>query len=241
MRLHTDDAASSKYFTGAEQETMERRLTPYYSPVWVAAQQRLIAKGLRELRGLNQATMTASQRLSAELIRWDLEEQRDRAKYASLRFPFGEYRGPQVSLPQRLTVEHSINSQRDAENYLARLGQVAPRMEEALAVSRQLAAEKITSGQIYPVWRKAIAQLGPLVAQATDDAGLCRFKDGAAAYQHALRRYTTTKLTPDQIHQTGLEMVATLEKRMDDVLRRSGRTQGTVAEPGGVLAVAAAL
>jgi uncharacterized protein (DUF885 family) len=37
-------------------------------------------------------------------------------------------------------------------------------------------------------------------------------------------------MTPEQIHETGLEMVANLEKRIDDVLRRSGRTQGTVAE-----------
>ncbi len=48
-------------------------------------------------------------------------------------------------------------------------------------------AERIVAAQIYPAWKRAIAVLQPLEAKATDDAGLWRFKDGAAVYAEALR------------------------------------------------------
>jgi uncharacterized protein (DUF885 family) len=284
MRLHTDAAASSKYFSGREQEAVERRLEAVNSTAFLAAEQALVAKGLRELAALDRATMSESQSLSADLIRWDLEERRDRARFEDLRFPFGEYRGPHVALAETLTVGHAINSERDAENYVARLQLVATRMDEGLARARMLAAngllpprfilsltldqmrafvattpsqnpfvksfaesmgratsiratrrealraeaEKETAERIYPAWKRAIAALEPMVSMAGDDVGLWRFKEGPAAYQHALRRYTTTSLTPDQVHQIGLDMVTALERRIDEVLRRSGRTEGSV-------------
>jgi uncharacterized protein (DUF885 family) len=43
-----------------------------------------------------------------------------------------------------------------------------------------------------------------------------------------LRRYTTTNLTPDEVHAIGLKRVAELEQQMDVVLRQIGRTEGSV-------------
>ena len=63
--------------------------------------------------------------------------------------------------------------------------------------------------------------------KATDDAGLWRLKGGAAAYAYDLRRFTTTNLTPDQIHQIGLKQVDSIQTQMDKILRQLGRTGGS--------------
>jgi len=91
-------------------------------------------------------------------------------------------------------------------------------------------AARIVTNDVYPAWQKAIALLEPLVARATDDAGIWRLNDGSEAYSHFLRRFTTTNLTPDQIHEIGLREVARIEGEMDAILRRLGRTQGSLKE-----------
>jgi uncharacterized protein (DUF885 family) len=91
-------------------------------------------------------------------------------------------------------------------------------------------AEKIAGEQIYPAWKRGIALLQSQMAGSTDDAGLWHLKGGNEAYAYYLRRFTTTNLTPDQIHQIGLDQVARIETQMDTLLRRINRTQGTVKQ-----------
>jgi uncharacterized protein (DUF885 family) len=91
-------------------------------------------------------------------------------------------------------------------------------------------AERIVETQVYPAWRSAIRLLDEQQPLSTDEAGLSRLKNGAAAYAYQLRRFTTTELTPDQIHQIGLREVARIEKEMDAILRRLGRTEGSVQQ-----------
>jgi uncharacterized protein (DUF885 family) len=91
-------------------------------------------------------------------------------------------------------------------------------------------AEQIVDIRIYPVWKEAIALLQSQSPRATNDAGLWRLKGGAEAYSYYLRRFTTTNMTADQIHEIGLQQVAQIEGQMDGLLRRLGRTNGTVKE-----------
>jgi uncharacterized protein (DUF885 family) len=91
-------------------------------------------------------------------------------------------------------------------------------------------AEGVVASSVYPAWQRAIATLEPLLAKTTDEAGLARFKGGADAYAYALKRFTSTALTADQIHQIGLTRVAEIEREMDAILRRLGRSEGTVKE-----------
>jgi uncharacterized protein (DUF885 family) len=91
-------------------------------------------------------------------------------------------------------------------------------------------AERIVGTQVYPAWKRAIALLEPLIGRTTDDAGLWRFKGGSEAYAYHLRRFTTTTLTPDEIHEIGLRQVERIEKEMDTILRRLGRTNGSVKD-----------
>ena len=70
----------------------------------------------------------------------------------------------------------------------------------------------------------AIAFLETLVPRSADRAGLWRLEGGAAAYAHFLKAFTTTDLTPDQIHEIGLRKVDELERNMDAILRKLGRS-----------------
>ena len=49
---------------------------------------------------------------------------------------------------------------------------------------------------------------------------------GADAYASALRGSTTTNLTADEIHATGLREVARIEGEMDTLLRELGYVDG---------------
>ena len=57
-----------------------------------------------------------------------------------------------------------------------------------------------------------------------------RLKGGPEAYAFFLRRFTTTNLTADQIHEIGLQQVARIETQMDGLLRKLGRTAGPVKD-----------
>jgi uncharacterized protein (DUF885 family) len=83
---------------------------------------------------------------------------------------------------------------------------------------------------VYPAWKKAIAVLEAQLPAATDDAGLWRFPDGAAAYAARLRQFTSTGLGAQEVHDIGLREVARLESEMDRILRSLGRTDGSVKD-----------
>jgi uncharacterized protein (DUF885 family) len=91
-------------------------------------------------------------------------------------------------------------------------------------------AERTVAAEVYPVWKKALALLESLLPAATDDAGLWRFPGGAKAYAYDLRRFTTTNLSPEAIHDIGLREVARIEAEMEKVLARLGRTEGSLKE-----------
>ena len=83
---------------------------------------------------------------------------------------------------------------------------------------------------MYPAWKHALSTLAAQLPRASDEAGLWRLKGGADAYAYFLHRYTTTNLTADQIHEIGMQEVARIEKEMDTIFRRLGRTEGSINE-----------
>jgi uncharacterized protein (DUF885 family) len=230
--------------------------------------------------------MSDAQRLSADVMQWQLQAIIDAEPYYDDSFPLNQMGGANVALVETLVVVHPLRTARDAENYVAALAQVAARMEEAAAeASRRAAngvsppdfiiratiaqmrgfiapppaqnpfvaafaqkmaaisalsdqqrgqlqaqAEQIVQAEIYPAWQKAIALLESQLPGATADAGLWRLKNGAAAYAFFLRLATTTDMTPDQIHEIGLRQVEAIDRQMDQILRRLGRTEGSVKE-----------
>ena len=75
---------------------------------------------------------------------------------------------------------------------------------------------------LKPSYEKLIASLQDLEKKATDDAGVWKFPDGAAFYEYALRRTTTTDLTATQIHEIGLKEVERIHGEMRAIKDKVG-------------------
>jgi uncharacterized protein (DUF885 family) len=286
VRGNPNAATGARYFTGEEQDRLERQLTPQ-TEAYTRERIALARKGLAQLRKFDRTRMSDMQRVSADLMEWQLDTVTREAPYLDYSFPLNQFNGVNVTLVEFLTVRHPLSNEHDAANYIAALGQVGTRMDEAVSEAKGVAAKemlpprfiiqstltqmkqfvatpaaqnplvttleqkmnttatpisdarrkelkeqaaKIVGEQVYPSWQRAISFLDPLVAQTHDDAGLWRFKGGAQAYAYFLRRFTTTDLTPDQIHEIGLREVARIEKEMDEILRQLHRTDGSLKE-----------
>jgi uncharacterized protein (DUF885 family) len=278
-------ATGTRYFTGEVQDRLERTLTPE-TDAYRRERIQLARKGLGELAAFDAVRLTEFQRVSADVMRWQLETAAAEEPYLGFSFPLQQMNGINVSVVEALTVRHPLATEKDAVNYVAALRQVGPRLEEAIAKARQLAekdvvppsfilratvlqmqefvkpvpaqnplaailgqkmdaiaamsgarrgelraeAEQVVSSEIYPAFGKAIALLESQVPRSNENAGLWRLKGGAEAYAYFLRRFTTTNLSADEIHQLGLREVARIEQEMDAILKRLGRTEGSVKD-----------
>jgi uncharacterized protein (DUF885 family) len=283
IRNNPNLATSSRYFTGEEQDRLERQLTPE-TLAYRRSRIDLARKGLTELAKFDRIKLSETQRISADLMRWQLDTVVREEPYLDYSFPLQQMSGVNINLVEALTVRHPLISEKDAVNYVAALRQVGTRMDEAIAESRRLAAKnvippkfilaatikqmssfvdqppaqnpfvaifaqkaeaiknlspakrnelrdeaaRIVETEVYPAWKRAATLLESQLPRSTDDAGLWRLKGGADPYAYFLNRYTTTHLTADQIHDIGLREVARIEKEMDAILRRLGRTDGSV-------------
>ncbi len=253
-----------------------------------AREQRQLAtarKGLAELQRWAPESLTPTQRVSAALLRWNLDLVVTGEPFTGYRFVFRQMHGLHVTLVNRFTENVTLRRRADVETFLQRLPGVVWQIDEGIAQTRvavkrgiipprfilersreQLvmfltpepaqniivttfaqrlnglaglnaaarteAIERtkwIIAAQIRPAYARVRDLLDELLPQSTDVAGISRLPGGAAAYAHALRTFTTTTMTPDEIHSLGLREVARVEGEMDRLLRELGHTEGSVA------------
>lgn len=81
------------------------------------------------------------------------------------------------------------------------------------------ASRQLVATTVRPAMARLAAQLRSMLADARDDehVGLCHAVDGDAAYAQAVRRHTTTDLTPAAIHQIGLDHLERLREEWVDL------------------------
>lgn len=91
-------------------------------------------------------------------------------------------------------------------------------------------AAKIAAEKIAPALDRQIAELQAHRQRATADAGVWKLPQGDAYYAWALRAATTTRMTPEEIHDRGQEELRELQAEMDGILKGQGLTRGTVGE-----------
>ena len=89
-------------------------------------------------------------------------------------------------------------------------------------------ARAIAQQQVAPALDRQIAELEAQRAVATDIPGMWSRPGGDAYYRWAVKASTTTDMTPDEIHQLGLDTLKSLHAQMDPILRSIGYTEGTV-------------
>jgi uncharacterized protein (DUF885 family) len=76
------------------------------------------------------------------------------------------------------------------------------------------------TASVKPAYERLIAEMTAQEARAGTDDGVWRFPKGAAYYAERLGNYTTTNLTPDQIHQLGLDQVARIHGEVREIMKR---------------------
>jgi uncharacterized protein (DUF885 family) len=91
-------------------------------------------------------------------------------------------------------------------------------------------ATTIVSEQIYPALDRQIALVKDMRSHATHDAGVWKLPNGNQFYADSLTFWTTSTMSPAEIHQKGLEVVADYQTRIDTDMRKLGLTNGTVGE-----------
>lgn len=106
-------------------------------------------------------------------------------------------------------------------------GQAASRLPASWSdTDRARAAQALLDAaerHVRPAFQRFLGFLeGPYAGRARAAAGVASIPGGEAAYRFAVRRHTTTTLTPERIHELGLEELARNEAEMLAIARAEG-------------------
>jgi uncharacterized protein (DUF885 family) len=102
--------------------------------------------------------------------------------------------------------------------------------EKGIEGNYAAAAQRALTAYVYPALDRQIEAMNGLKAIASPNAGVWKFLGGDGYYRDALRNFTTTTLSPKEIHQMGLDQARELSARAEVILAKQGMTQGTVGE-----------
>jgi uncharacterized protein (DUF885 family) len=91
-------------------------------------------------------------------------------------------------------------------------------------------AEAIVRDEVLPAYQRQIEALRAVRPSAVHDAGCWRLPQGEERYAASLAANTTTSMNADEIHQMGVDLVASLNSEIDAILRAENLTRGSVAE-----------
>ena len=148
------------------------------------------------------------------------------AELARIRGARGKGVVPPAFLLDKAIAQMEASIKGAAESYAGPL--TAAKFGSAQVAAAQ--AERITASGIVPALERQLAELKTERAAARDAAGVWSQPRGDEYYSWAIRASTTTKLTPDEIHERGRDELKELHGRMDPILREIGYTKGSVGE-----------
>ena len=285
VRLSPERATGGQYFSGAEQQALDRQLSPV-GPAQRAKYLSMARAGVARLDTFLKGKLDPTQRISAETMRSALAHSVAGAPYQDHAFVFSQFSGAHISAVNFMTQTHPMRRAADVDSYLARLEQVGERLDQSTKMARDAAAKKlipprfileraqsqvdaflkpaaadnvlvaslaqrmaslsdvtpearaaaiaratrIVGDKIIPAYARTKAFLAEIHPRTTDEAGISRLPNGAAAYSQALASFTGTTLSAAEIHAIGLREVARIEAEMDKHLRQLGFTEGGIEE-----------
>jgi uncharacterized protein (DUF885 family) len=115
------------------------------------------------------------------------------------------------------------------QSLVRRLPNVAE-ISEAQRATYVSQAESAVRDAILPAYERQKAALREVRRGAVHDAGVWRLPQGAEMYAASLRSRTTTTMTPDEIHDMGVDLIRGFHSEMNTILRAQGLTRGSVAQ-----------
>ena len=120
-------------------------------------------------------------------------------------------------------IDRVISEDPEASPFFKAFAQMPEGMDEAVAIKLQDDAKAVISQQLNPAYRA----FGTFIADtylpaARAEPGIGALEGGKAAYKFLARHYTTTDMTPEVIHQVGLDEVARIRGEMEAVIAEVG-------------------
>ena len=143
-------------------------------------------------------------------------------------------------IPPKVALEGAANQIRtllsaegDANIFVRSLRKKLEGVREINAEQRQKflnAAETAVQQYTNPAYARLLERLDDTLDENPPNQGVWALPQGKEFYDAALRWNTSTALDAETIHQIGLEEVARIEQRMDELLRAEGLDDGSVGE-----------
>lgn len=107
------------------------------------------------------------------------------------------------------------------EEKLSALEDISDEERQALLQDAQVAIDE----SVLPAYQALAERLEHLQDIGSGDDGVWQFDNGADYYAYTLRHYTTTDMTPDEIHELGLQELDRIHAEMRAIFDRLGYPQ----------------
>ena len=241
VRINPQMATATQYFSGTEQDALDRHLTPL-TPAQRAKEAAQRAAGLARLKEWTAGSLGDTQCTSAAVMQWSLENASANAPFEAYTFGFNQMSGTHVALVQFMTQTQPLRRAADVPAYLARLDQVALRIDEAIVRARAGAAKSLipprfiverAQTQVDTFLKPAAAQNVLVASLAERTAALSDLTPDARAEAIA----AATRIVEERIRPAFARVQALLAQ----LHSRAGDVAGIARLPGGAAAYARAL
>jgi uncharacterized protein (DUF885 family) len=83
-------------------------------------------------------------------------------------------------------------------------------------------AKNTVAESIYPAYRRYLSQMEVLGAKAGQEPGAWKLPDGDKYYRYCMRKHTSARMSPEEIHQLGLKEVARIQAEVNILLDSLG-------------------
>jgi uncharacterized protein (DUF885 family) len=127
-------------------------------------------------------------------------------------------------------IDHQIVADPKASSFYKPFKRFSASISEADRSRLALPAEKAILDSVVPAFRR-LKQffVGEYLPAALDPVGVWKLPQGEALYRFVARRHTTTKMTPEEIHEIGLSEVKRIRAEMQTIIDKVG-TKGSFKE-----------
>ena len=242
VRRSAEWATSSQYFSGDEQAAFERQLTPQTKQRREQTRE-LANAGLAQLAVYEAGRkLTAVQQLEASTLRWSLQSTVAAEPFEDHGFVFNQLGGPQVRIVNFMTQTHPLRNAADIDAYLARLAQVADRLDEGIIRARAAAAQDLLPPRFILERSRTQVQTFMRAALSENDlvTALARRTETLDAVPTDVRQQAVASAT-QQMRDTILPAYARVLAFLDSIAPRTTADAGLWRLPNGAAAYAQTL
>lgn len=142
------------------------------------------------------------------------------------------------AMPPRTIIQRTLNKARQLTPRIPREHPLVVYFVEALAQIPDISEEDIArlvkrasdqvGGPLKGEYEALVKLLEELLPKASEDPGVWRLKNGDTYYRDALKLYTTTDMSPKQLHDAGLKLVAQISAQVEPLLAEMGLVEGSI-------------